>query len=139
MLKLRLSWKGTILYHRTKDIYYVKEYLGHKNFQSAQVYIHIERALFRTMKPSEYNVKIANKKEEIVSLLEGRKALPISEKGSSRIMDSTKIYGIISHPLYFMNSKSSIFIFPFFISFNILGVSSSIAFIVFSTVWHTSL
>lgn len=63
-------WKGTMLYHQTKDVYYVKEYLGHKNLQSTQVYIHIERALFRTVEPSEYHVKVANTKEEIVSLLE---------------------------------------------------------------------
>jgi len=63
-------WKGTMLYHQTKDIYYVKEYLGHKNLQSTQVYIHIERAIFRTMEPGEYHVKVATTKEEITSLLE---------------------------------------------------------------------
>ena len=63
-------WKGTMLYHQTKDIYYVKEYLGHKNLQSTQVYIHIERALFRTMEPNEYHVKVAETKEDIIALLE---------------------------------------------------------------------
>jgi len=63
-------WKGTMLYHQTKDIYYVKEMLGHKNLQSTQVYIHIERALFRNIEPEEYHVKVAKKKEEIVGLLE---------------------------------------------------------------------
>ena len=59
-----------MLYHQTKDIYYVKEYLSHKDLKSTQVYIHIERTLFRTMEPSEYHVKVATAKEEIVSLLE---------------------------------------------------------------------
>jgi len=63
-------WKGTILYHHTKDIYYVKEYLGHKNLQSTQVYIHIEKAMFRSMEPDEYHVKVAQTKEEIIGLLE---------------------------------------------------------------------
>ncbi|MEM3694998.1 MAG: tyrosine-type recombinase/integrase [Candidatus Bathyarchaeia archaeon] len=63
-------WKGTMLYHQTKDIYHVKEYLGHKNLQSTQVYIHIEKAMFRTMEPDEYHVKVAETKEDIIALLE---------------------------------------------------------------------
>jgi integrase len=63
-------WKGTTLYHQTKDIYFVKEYLGHKNLQSTQIYIHIEKAIFRSMEADEYYVKVAQTKEEIIGLLE---------------------------------------------------------------------
>jgi integrase/predicted RNA-binding Zn-ribbon protein involved in translation (DUF1610 family) len=63
-------WKGTMLYHQTKDVYFVKEYLGHKNLQSTQVYIHIERSMFRSMDSDEYYVKVAQTKEEIIGLLE---------------------------------------------------------------------
>jgi len=97
-------------------------------------------------RPDEYHVKVAQTKEEIIILLEQgfeyvmeRMVLPISGKGSSRIMDAIKTYGMTSHPLYFMNWNSSIFIFPALISFIILGVSAVMAFIMFSTVWHTSL
>ena len=63
-------WKGTMEYHKTKDIFYVKELLGHKSIMSTQVYIHIERALFLNAPPDEYHVKVAKKQEEITQLLE---------------------------------------------------------------------
>jgi integrase len=34
-------FKGTLEYHRTKDILYVKELLGHKNIQNTLVYTHL--------------------------------------------------------------------------------------------------
>ncbi|MEJ5327414.1 MAG: tyrosine-type recombinase/integrase [Candidatus Bathyarchaeia archaeon] len=63
-------WKGTMLYHQTKDVYYVKEHLGHKNLQSTQVYIHIEKAMFRNTELDDYHVKVAKTQEEITQLLE---------------------------------------------------------------------
>ena len=63
-------WKGTVEYHETKDIFYVKELLGHKSIQSTQVYIHIERALFLNAPPDDYHVKVAKTQEEITQLLE---------------------------------------------------------------------
>jgi integrase len=63
-------WKGTMEYHKTKDIFYVKELLGHKSIQSTQVYIHIERALYPNGLPDEYHVKVAKTQEEISQLLE---------------------------------------------------------------------
>jgi len=44
--------------------------LYHIYLQSTQVYIHIEKAMFRSMEPDEYHVKVAQTKEEIIGLLE---------------------------------------------------------------------
>lgn len=39
--------KATIEYHKTKDILYVKQLLGHKSFSSTMIYIDIEKAIYR--------------------------------------------------------------------------------------------
>jgi integrase len=39
-------WKATGLYHETKDLYYVKDFLGHKELRNTEIYINIERTLF---------------------------------------------------------------------------------------------
>jgi integrase len=39
-------WKGTMEYHRTKDILHVKQLLGHKQIQNTMVYINLENAVF---------------------------------------------------------------------------------------------
>jgi len=58
------------LYHQTKDILYVKEFLGHRRLDSTLIYINIEKALFYKGKPEEFHVKIAQTPEEIKGLLE---------------------------------------------------------------------
>jgi integrase len=63
-------WKATMLYHQTKDPYYVKSFLGHKELSSTEVYINIEHTLFETGANDQFTVKIAEKPEEIKSLLE---------------------------------------------------------------------
>lgn len=40
-------WRGTMLYHRTKDIYYVMQALGYKNIKNTLLYIQLEEAFFR--------------------------------------------------------------------------------------------
>jgi integrase len=40
-------WKATMLYHETRDIVLVKEFLGHKTLDVTLLYIQIEKALFR--------------------------------------------------------------------------------------------
>jgi integrase len=40
-------WKGTIEYHKTKDILYTQRLLGHKNIQNTLIYVNIENALFQ--------------------------------------------------------------------------------------------
>ncbi|MCD6443877.1 site-specific integrase, partial [Candidatus Bathyarchaeota archaeon] len=62
-------WKATMEYHRTRDILYVKELLGHKRIENTMVYIDIERALFKTAN-DEFIVKAARSDKEAMELLE---------------------------------------------------------------------
>jgi integrase len=62
-------WKATMLYHQTKDPYYVKQFLGHKELRSTEVYINIEHTLFEPYN-DEFTVKVAEKAEEVKALLE---------------------------------------------------------------------
>ena len=63
-------WKATIEYHKTRDILYVKNLLGHRDIENTEIYINLERAIFGEAGESEYHVKVASKPEEIKSLLE---------------------------------------------------------------------
>jgi integrase len=63
-------WKATMLYHKTKDPYYVKQFLGHKCLSNTEIYINIERTLFEEQSSDEFTVKVAEKTEEIKALLE---------------------------------------------------------------------
>ncbi len=62
-------WKATMLYHQTKDPYYVKQFLGHKTLKNTEIYITVERTIFGEFS-DEFTVKVASKPEEIKSLLE---------------------------------------------------------------------
>jgi len=46
-----------MLYHQTKDIVFVKEFLGHKSLDTTLLYIQIEKALFKE-RNDEFTVKI---------------------------------------------------------------------------------
>ena len=63
-------WKATMLYHQTKDPYYVKEFLGHRSIKNTEIYITIEHAIFSESSDDEFIVKVANNPEEIKTLLE---------------------------------------------------------------------
>jgi len=63
-------WKTTMLYHQTKDPYYVQHFLGHKKLTSTEIYINIEHTLFEAGANDEFTVKVAEKPEEIKALLE---------------------------------------------------------------------
>ena len=52
-------WKGTMEYHKTKDIIHVKTILGHKSIESTMTYINIEAAIFLTTHDEEYTCKTA--------------------------------------------------------------------------------
>lgn len=62
-------WKATMEYHKTKDPYYVKQFLGHKSIQNTELYINIEHTLFESGSDN-FTVKVAEKPEEIKALLE---------------------------------------------------------------------
>jgi integrase len=62
-------WRATMLYHQTKDPYYVKQFLGHKSLKNTEIYINIERSLFGEYS-DEFTVRVASKPEEIKELLE---------------------------------------------------------------------
>ena len=58
-------FKGTMEYHRTKDILYVKQVLGHKNIKNTLVYTHLIE-----FKNDEFVTKIAKDSEDACTLIE---------------------------------------------------------------------
>jgi len=66
---MRKEMKGTMEYHKTKDILHVKELLGHKNINNTLIYINLERAVFKTSN-DEFTVRAVNTLEEACKLLE---------------------------------------------------------------------
>ena len=63
-------WKATVEYHKTKDILYVKNLLGHKKLENTEIYITLERVIFGENADREYHVKVASTPGEIKALLE---------------------------------------------------------------------
>jgi len=62
------KWKGTIEYHRTKDILHVMKVLGHRNIKNTLVNVQIENEMFKGEK--EYICKVAYNLKEAQSLIE---------------------------------------------------------------------
>jgi integrase len=73
MMKITLHtfrhFKGTMEYHKTKDIIHVKTVLGHKSIESTMIYINLESATFLT-DSDEYTCKTAKTAEEASQLIE---------------------------------------------------------------------
>ncbi len=61
-------WKATMLYHQTKDIVYVQQFLGHKTINHTLKYIQLSEAMFHD--ENNFTVKVAKTHEEAISLLE---------------------------------------------------------------------
>ena len=57
-----------MLYHQTKDMYYVMQRLGHKSIKNTLLYVQLEEALFQG--ECEYISKAARTEKEICSLIE---------------------------------------------------------------------
>ena len=61
-------WKGTMEYHKTRDILHVKQLLGHKKIQSTMIYVNLELAIF-TDRNDEFHVAVAKNVEEASNLV----------------------------------------------------------------------
>jgi integrase len=61
-------WKGTMVYHETKDMYYVMQKLGHKQIKNTLLYVQLEEALFQG--ETNYISKVAKTEKDICSLVE---------------------------------------------------------------------
>ena len=62
-------YKGTMEYHKTKDIIHVKTVLGHKDIESTMKYINLESAIFSNQ-DEQYTAKIAHNITEATQLIE---------------------------------------------------------------------
>jgi hypothetical protein len=62
-------WKATTLYHQTKGILYVKNFLGHKRIENTLLYIQLAEVIFKEQN-DEFTVKVAKTPEEACSLAE---------------------------------------------------------------------
>lgn len=62
-------WKATILYHQTKDVYYVMQFLGHRNINNTLKYIQSGNALFKNENEA-FICKVASTVEEAKELIE---------------------------------------------------------------------
>jgi len=58
-------FRGTMLYHQTKDILYCKWFLGHKRIENTMIYIHLVN-----FEKDEFICKVATTLEEAKALIE---------------------------------------------------------------------
>ena len=63
-------WKATMLYHKTQDPFYVRDFLGHKSMKNTEKYVNIERKMFAEYANDEFTVKVTDKPEEVTKYLE---------------------------------------------------------------------
>jgi integrase len=63
-------WKATQLYHKTKDIFYVMKFLGHRNIMNTLLYIDAERIVYPDGNSEDYTGKAATTREEKLQLIE---------------------------------------------------------------------
>ena len=58
-----------MLYHQTKDILYVKEFLGHKKIEDALLYVQLAETIFKET-TDEFTVRVARSLDDACDLLE---------------------------------------------------------------------
>jgi len=58
-----------MLYHQTKDILYVMNFLGHKSIKNTLIYIQLEEVIFKE-ENGEYICKVAKNLDEAKELIE---------------------------------------------------------------------
>ena len=62
---------GIFGYHKTKEPYYVNDFLGHNSIKNTEIYITVERrAIFGNSCNDDFTVKVASNPEKIKALLE---------------------------------------------------------------------
>jgi len=64
-------WKGTTEYHKTRDIYHVRNVLGHRNINNTLLYITLENALYQTSSDEWTSVVCHDLKEETQAINTG--------------------------------------------------------------------
>jgi hypothetical protein len=69
MLKTFRTWKATMLYHETKDPWYVMEFLGHRNLQHTRKYVQLEAAIYADGS-DDFVSKVAKNVQEACELIE---------------------------------------------------------------------
>jgi len=69
MLKTFRTWKDTMLYHETKDPWYVMEFLGHRSLQHTRKYVQLEAAIYADGS-DDFVSKVAKNVEESCELIE---------------------------------------------------------------------
>ena len=62
-------WKATMLYHQTKDILYVRQFLGHKKIEDTLLYVQLAETIFKET-TDEFTVRVAKSLDEACNLLE---------------------------------------------------------------------
>jgi integrase len=63
-------WKAVKLLHETKDLTYVRDFLGHKSIKNTEIYATVERGIFGENNNEGFIVKVAEKTEDVKALLE---------------------------------------------------------------------
>lgn len=63
-------WFGTTQYHKTKDILYIKQLLGHVRIENTLIYITLEQSLYGMNENGEFHVRVAATLEDACKLLE---------------------------------------------------------------------
>jgi len=58
-----------MLYHQTKDVLYVMQFLGHKSVKNTMLYIQLEEAIFKEAS-DEFICRVAKNVEEAKNLIE---------------------------------------------------------------------
>lgn len=58
-----------MLYHETKDILYVKQFLGHRNIECTMLYIQLDQGFFAE-ENDRFTCKVARTEKEVSQLIE---------------------------------------------------------------------
>jgi integrase len=78
-------WKGTMEYHKTKDIVHVQAVLGHKDIKTTMIYINLENALYHT-ENDEWTSLVTH------SITEEEKAIQVGFTLVRSINETTALY-----------------------------------------------